>query len=126
MKSSSSAGPRVIRSPRLAAQPLALGQGPEERQVFSLYPGAAAARPTAERVSHEQAVASARRQGFEAGRAEARAECDAETEGLRTTLELVVRELWQSREALYREAEADVVRLALEVARRVVGELAER
>jgi flagellar assembly protein FliH len=98
--------------------------GPVTTQVFAPYPAAAAQVVTRPR-EDEQREAEYRR-GRREGLAEGLAEGAAELEGLRTSLDLVVREVWGHRERMLREVEADVVRLALEVAGRVVGRVAEQ
>ncbi|HVP39535.1 MAG TPA: FliH/SctL family protein [Candidatus Saccharimonadales bacterium] len=118
MRSSSS----VIRGARPAEEPVVAGEA-GVRYAFSPFPAPAAAQRT--RPAAEVLAEAEYRRGFEAGQAEGQAGCRAELEGLRTALDLVVQEVWEHREQLYREVEPDVVRLALEVAGRVVGRVAE-
>ena len=118
MKLSSS----VIRGAGRGSEPVR-GGGPVVRHGFAPFPGAPVS--TVIRPREEELRAAEYRRGLAAGVAEGRAQGEAELEGLRTSLDLVVREVWGHRERLHREVEADVVRLALEVAGRVVGRLAE-
>jgi len=125
MKSSSS----VIRGASFSAEPVLLGEpvpgGPGASGFSAFGAPPAAPRIDARRAAATQMEAEYNR-GFTDGVAEGRAQAAAETDGLRSTLELVVQELWKQRAALLDEVEPDVVRLALEVARRVVGDVALR
>ncbi|MBI5837326.1 MAG: hypothetical protein HZB25_08780 [Candidatus Eisenbacteria bacterium] len=91
--------------------------------VFAPYPQPA--RHVRIQPSAEAQGEAAYRRGFEDGVVEGRAQGEAEVEGLRTTLDLVVREVWEHRERMTSELETDAVRLALAVAGRVVGRLSE-
>ena len=119
MRSSSS----VIRGAGHRAEPVRR-DGPAAVPVFAPFPQgplSVITRPREEELREEEY-----RRGRREGLAEGQAQGAAELEGLRASLDLVVREVWQYREQLIREVEPDVVRLALEVARRVVGRVAER
>jgi flagellar assembly protein FliH len=120
MKSSSS----VIRSAAIDAEPVRLGGPLEGPAGFAAY-GVPVTKGTARQQLATQLEAEYHR-GYADGVSEGRAQAAAETEGLRSTLELVVQELWEHREAVLAEVEPDVVRLALEVARRVVGDVASK
>jgi flagellar assembly protein FliH len=120
MKSSSS----VIRG-ALAGPPTRLGEDAEGAAAFAPFAGGAPRTASGPRPA-EARLAEAYARGLAEGLAEGRAGAEAELEGARTTLELLVRDLWAHREELYREVEPDVVRLAIEVARRIVAEVAER
>ncbi len=117
----------VIRGAQVPARAVSLpALETPEMDAFAPFPAGPSRRPAPGRQAQEERLREAVREAREAGLAEGRAGAEAELEGLRSTLEMVVRELWAQREQLYRDVEEDAVRLALEVARRVVGRIAER
>jgi flagellar assembly protein FliH len=119
MKLSSS----VIRGARRGGGVVRL-EGPVVTHAFAPFPMGPVSTVT--RPREEELRDAEYHRGHRDGLAEGRAQGEAELDGLRTSLDLVVREVWAHRERLVGEVEPDVVRLALAVAGRVVGELAER
>ena len=127
MKSSSSR--TVIRGAEVVPAPYALEGGYELHAGFAPFdaPAAVAPRPRGGLAAAvDEAYARGRAEGLRAGLAEGRAEAEGEIEGLRATLEMTVREVWAHREKLVAEVEQDVVRLALEVARKILGDVVRK
>lgn len=122
MKSSSS----VIRGAGIGPGLTPIRPGSVERSLFTPFPAAPRALPPAEKLAREQELRLAYQKGLQEGQLEAAAEAQGELEGLRTTLDMVVHELWSAREKLREETEQDVIRLGLAVAKKIVGDLAAR
>ncbi len=122
MKSSSN----VIRGASRGPAGVSLAGDPGERSVFSPFPQAPRTLPAPEKLAHESALRAAYEQGLSEGLSEGAVQAEAEIEGMRATLEMVVQELWGARERLQKELQEDACRLAMEVARKVVGEVAVR
>jgi len=78
----------------------------------------AAARATIQRLEND--LAAARRQGYDAGRAEGEQKARAELEGVVARMGATIGELAGMRAEMRRRAEHDVVKLALLIARRVL------
>src|SRR5581483_3741616 len=78
----------------------------------------AAARATIQRLENE--LAAARRQGYEAGRAETEQKARAELESVMARMVDAIAELAGMRSEMRRRAEQDVVKLALLIAKRVL------
>ena len=126
MKSSSSRS--VIRGAEVMSSPYALEGGFESVSGFAPFeaPPTAAEPRGGLAAAVAQAHARGRAEGLREGLREGRAEAEAELEGLKATLEMAVREVWAHRERLTREVEHDVVRLAIEVARKVLGDVVRK
>lgn len=122
MKSSSN----VIRGSARGLVGVTLGESIEGRSVFSPFPAAPRTAPAPQKLAHECALQAAYERGLSEGLAEAGAQAESEMEGMRATLDLVVRELWGARARMHQEIEEDVCRLAMEVAAKVVGEAARK
>lgn len=78
----------------------------------------AAARATIQRLENE--LAAARKQGYEAGRAETEQKTRAELEAVLARMAAAIGELAGTRSEMRRRAEQDVVKLALLIAKRVL------
>jgi len=116
---------KLMRGSAIATEPVAwrrvssaeaiAGAGPGDPEATPDLPGS----PQAEG-DVEERLAAARQQGFEEGQAAIRQTCAAEVEAMQMKLARSIEELTGSRLRSRREAEQDVVALALAVARRIL------
>lgn len=121
---------RLMRGAEVPAEPMAWKRVSSAEMISSSYlpetmpsdPDPGPAQETAEPapVDTEHLLKDARRQGFEEGQAAARQSAAAQIETMQMKLARTVEELTGARLRYRREAEQDVVALALAVARRIL------
>ncbi len=121
---------KLIRGQGVASEPMAWrrvspseaigegNEGPAQPASYILEPGTGPGQETARDI--EQRLAAARQQGFEEGQADGRQSLGAQVEAMQTRLARSIEDLSGARSRYRREAEKDVVALALAVARRIL------
>ncbi|MCW2926385.1 MAG: Flagellar assembly protein FliH/Type secretion system HrpE, partial [Thermoleophilia bacterium] len=105
----------------IAQAPAPLDPAEEARRVVAEARATARTMLAQARQVVEQERATALRQGFAEGYAKGVAEADAETAGLVATCEKIGVHVMQERERVLDENEADIVQLAMAIAKRIVN-----